>query len=275
MDCEAAREHIDAWALGALDVDDARALESHLSACAACAELADAARHDAAAIALAVPLHASSSALKARVMASAAVLTEFRPERRSQWWWKASATAACIVGISAIAWGAFTQQRLNDERERKTALAANATATSVQLVSARSASASNAELQETIDTQNTALDVAFQSDVQWAVLEGTDEAPAASGRCLWSRTQAMGAFMASNLPVPPAGMEYELWLVYDDAWEHGGSIKVDDTGHGRLIMRRAWGGSEHGPVRGFAVTLESAATSDSRNGKVVLQSPIE
>lgn len=280
MDCDAAREHLDAWALGALDVEDVRALESHLATCADCAKLADTARHDAAEIALAVPLKASSSALKARVMASAAVLTEIKPEgRRSAWRWKAGTAAASIAAISAVAWGAFSQQQLNDANGEKDQLAASATATSFQLVGARMAAtasdASTAELEETIETQNTVLDVAFQPDVQWAVLEGTEEAPQATGRCLWSRTQALGAFMASNLPRPADGMEYEFWLVYDEAWVNGGRIKVDAEGRGRLIMRRMWGGGERGPIRGYAVTLEPEAAAEQRTGKLVLQSPIE
>ena len=42
-DCAAVREDIDAWALGALDAEETRALEAHLETCAGCRALADAA----------------------------------------------------------------------------------------------------------------------------------------------------------------------------------------------------------------------------------------
>ena len=76
MDCEAAREHLDAWALGSLDIYDQRQLESHVASCDACAALADEALTHAAMIGMAVPLRAASSTLKARVMASARALSD-------------------------------------------------------------------------------------------------------------------------------------------------------------------------------------------------------
>ena len=50
MDCESAREQIDAYALGALDSDESRALESHLATCAECTRILDQARETAASI---------------------------------------------------------------------------------------------------------------------------------------------------------------------------------------------------------------------------------
>ena len=63
MDCETAREHLDAYAIGALDTEDARALDAHLTGCNECSALADAAEHDAASLGYAVPLVAAPSAL--------------------------------------------------------------------------------------------------------------------------------------------------------------------------------------------------------------------
>jgi anti-sigma factor RsiW len=47
-DCEAVRDDIDAWALGALDAEEARALEAHLASCDECRALADTAVESAA-----------------------------------------------------------------------------------------------------------------------------------------------------------------------------------------------------------------------------------
>ena len=55
IDCEAAREAVDAYVIGALDRDELPAFEAHLASCADCTQLAADARDTAAALALTVP----------------------------------------------------------------------------------------------------------------------------------------------------------------------------------------------------------------------------
>jgi hypothetical protein len=111
-------------------------------------------------------------------------------------------------------------------------------------------------------------------DVEWTSLEGTVIAPGASGRCVWSRTQALGAFIAENLPHPPAGMAYNMWLVYENAWINGGSFNIDEQGRGHLVLHRIWGNkSEQGALVGFAVTLENTREPVLPSGELALTSP--
>ena len=107
MDCDTVREHLDAWALGALDADESHALEAHIAGCAACATLADEASASAASIALAVPLVSASPSLKAREMASAAVSGDLPAPRAASASRRgfAAAAAALVVGLGAAAWG--------------------------------------------------------------------------------------------------------------------------------------------------------------------------
>jgi len=276
MDCETARENIDAWALGALDAYDARSLESHIAGCVDCAPLADAAREHAAMIAMAVPLGAASSTLKARVMASARALSDIGRGGVSRWW-RAGAAAAAAISIAAVSWGAVMQMRADDLGDDRSALAAGATAQSADLAAVHTQVVDLAiardELDETIDTHNAILDVALRQDVEWTVLEGTEIAPGASARCAWSRTLGLGAFIAENLPPPPSGKAYHMWLVYENAWVNAGRFDVDSEGRGHLVLHRTWSEESPGKLAGFAVTMEDAAEPTRPSDQLVLTSP--
>lgn len=276
MDCETAREHLDAWALGALDAYDSRSLESHVASCADCAALADAAREHAAMVGMAVPLRAASSTLKARVMASARALSDIGRSGVSRWW-RTGAAAAAVISIAAVSWGTVMQMRADDLRDDKSSLAADATAQSAELAAMHTQvvdlAIARAELDETIETQRAILDVALRQDVEWTVLKGTEIAPGASARCAWSRTQALGAFIAENLAPPPSGKAYHMWLVYENAWVNAGRFDVDSEGRGHLVLHRVWSEESPGKLVGFAVTMEDAAKPTRPSDQLVLTSP--
>ena len=275
FDCEAAREHIDAWALGALDAEEKRALEAHLAGCAACSLDAQAAHDAAAAIAMSVPMRASSAALKARAMGAATVLTNARPERPRRWW-QAAAAAMFIVAIGASAWALYAQARANDLEDEQARLSAEATRSEAtmtsQIVDLGESAAAQQDLAQKLDAQNQVLEIAFEPDVVWTTLDATDEAPGATGRCVWSRTQAHGAFIADNLPPAPSGQAYRMWIVYERKWVNAGTFEVDDEGRGQMIMKRVWSDDDVGAFEGYAVTLEPVEGSPIRGGSVMLTS---
>lgn len=279
MDCETAREHMDAAALGALDAEEARAFSAHVASCTECTRLLDSAREAASSLGLAVPLHGASATLKSRVMASAGVLTDMARGRAPRWW-QAAVAAALIVGVGAVAWGAMTQRRVDDLESRNASISADATAASRQLavVNARLVEASSATntLEDTVSSQQAVLDVVMLPDLQNTELIGTVMAPYAKGRCLWSRQQALGAFLAEDLPPPPAGWSYQMWIVYEDLWLRGGSFDVDDDGRGRLIVRRPEADTgDLGAFVGFAVTMERSQAPSQPGTQLVLHSPAE
>ncbi len=276
MDCETARDNMDGWALGALDAYDARSLEGHIASCTDCAPLADAAREYAAMISMTVPLSAASSTLKARVMASARALSDIGRIGVSRWW-RAGAAAAAAISVAAVSWGIVMQMRVDDLRDDRSGLAADATAQSSELagMNTRVADLASArdEREKTIETQNAILDVALRQDVEWTVLEGTAIAPGASARCAWSRTMALGAFIAENLAPAPSGKAYHMWLIYENAWVSGGRFDVDSEGRGHLVLRRVWSEESPGTLIGFAVTMEEVADPTRPSDQLVLTSP--
>lgn len=274
MDCETVREHVDAWALGALDAADAIALESHIEGCAECALLADDARDTAAAFALAVPLAAASPSLKARVMASASLLADV-PGRRpvtSQRWWFSAAAAAIAAGVGAMAWGGYLQTQVNGLHDTEARARVVATAQSNQFATMRTELVqSSAQSVSLATNQDAVFDIVSQPDVQRLPMSGTALAPAASGRYIWSRTGGLGALVVSSLPPLPEGKSYYMWVVYENAWTYGGLFTVDSTGGGRLVVRDFGDGIDHGAFRGFAVTVEPSTGVTKHTGETVLQ----
>ena len=273
MDCEAVRESIDAWALGALDGAEVRALETHIAGCAECALLADDANEAAASLALAVPLVSADPSLKARVMASATLVGQ-APVRTQQRWWFAAAAAAFVFGLGAVAWGGYMQTQVNDLNDREARVGTAATAQSNQFATMRTelvqASASNVSL---ATNQDAMLEIVSQDDVQRLPMAGTEMAPKASGRYIWSREGGLGLLVATDLPPLPDGMSYCMWVVYENAWTNGGLFTVDESGAGRLIVRDLGDApADRGAFRGFAVTIEPSTGAATHTGGTVLKS---
>lgn len=276
MDCEAVRDHIDAWALGALDADEARALESHIAGCAACQPLADDARETAASLAYAVPLAASSSALKSRTLASAAVLSDVARSRASRLW-PLAAAALFVGGLGAFTWGAVMQDRAGDLETANARMTSDATSQSLEVAGLRTqvvgASASVERALNSVDTQSTVIDIVLQSDVVSYNLAGSPSAPSASARCVWSRGTSTGALVARNLPPPADGYSYHMWIVYEREWVSAGAFDVDDEGRGYLVMKKIWQERpDAGSFEGFAVTMEATDTPAVQSEAVVLRS---
>jgi hypothetical protein len=270
MDCDAVRENIDEWALGALPADESRSIDAHLLTCDACRDAARSATETAASLALAVPMRSASATLKSRVVASAAVLTDIGHARRSRLW-PAAVAALVALGIGAMSWGAITQVRVNDLEDRNAAISAGATAQSEDFGQTL---ATQAQLSQTIETQDAVLEIVMQPDVQRTELVGTANAPAASGRCVWSRALSSGALIVGGLPAAPEGSVYTMWIVYEREWLDAGRFTVDDDGQGRLLMTR-WGRGDNddaGAFGGFAVTVAPASDAPSIRGETVMVS---
>jgi anti-sigma factor RsiW len=282
MDCNAVHDDIDAYAIGALDADEAQALAAHLPDCPACAHLVEEARGDATtALALTAPFAASSPALKARVMASAAVLTDIgRPRRRSARWWQAAA-AVLVAGFgAAFVWGFVMQRRVDTLEQHNASLRTDATAQSAELATVRTdlskANAFSAGLADTVGVQDAIVDLVTEPDVRRTVMKGTAMAPEATGRYMWSPAREAGALVATNLPPLASGQTYEMWAVYPDhTWVSGGQFTADSSGVARLVVKPDANEQpgEADPAW-FCVTIEHAGGT-GENGPMILRSAPE
>jgi len=282
MDCGAVHENLDAYAIGALDADEAQALAAHLRECPDCARLVEEARVDATtALALSAPFVPGSPALKARVMASAAVLTDIgQPRRRSARWWQAAAAVLVAGTAAAFVWGFAMQRRVDTLEGHNASLRADATAQSAELATVRSglhnATEFSAGLADTVGVQDAIVDLVTEPDVRRTVMSGTAMAPGASGHYMWSPSRDAGALVATNLPPLQPGQTYEMWVVYaDESWVSGGQFTPDSSGVARLVVKPAANEESVGAAPAwFCVTIEPAGGS-SESGPMVLRSAPE
>ncbi len=281
FDCETARENIDAYAIGVLDAEEARLLEDHLRGCVACADLTEEAREGGTALALAVPLVSSGPSLKARVLASAAVLTEVTRQRRRSHWWQTAAAALVLVSLAGLSWGVFLQRRVDGLGARNATVRVDATAQSDQLATVRTQLVQmtdfNQKLADSVGSQDAVLDVVSQTDVRRIQMEGTSRAPQANGRYLWSSSEQLGALVATGMPALTPGKTYQMWMVYESRWVPGGSFAVDANGRGQLIVRKATPDTrDDGEPLWFCVTIEPASGAlTAATGEMVLRSPLQ
>jgi anti-sigma-K factor RskA len=201
------REQLAAYALGALDRDEAAALEAHLPTCAACrAELAEfEAVVPALAFSLDVPLEPAghrerflsllNEANEPAPQPAAPVAPEPRPAPRRPWWqafnpfagWAAAGLMAVLL-IAALLWGAGAQQRATDAERTLAAQQARSQALAAILANP------NAR-RVTLAGQGAFQDAGVQLWVD-----------PASGRAV---------LVSGNLAAAPAGKLYELWLIKD------------------------------------------------------------
>jgi hypothetical protein len=274
MDCATARDNLDAYAIGALDAEEARALEAHLAECAECRRLEMEVREAGTALSLTVPLVSSGPALKARVLASAAVLRDAPVRQRRTFWWQTAAAALVALSVGGLTWGVVLQRRVDRLGGRNASVAVDATAQSDQLATVRTQLTQmtdfNGKLADTVGAQDAIVEIVSQPDVRRIPMNGSPAAPAASGRYLWSASEKMGALVASNLPPLPSGSVYRWWGVYQDRWVAGGDFTVDSSGRGRLVVRKT--DADADTPSWFCVTLESATGGERPTGLIVLRS---
>ena len=273
--CADVRDDLDAYALGALDLDDARRVDDHVAGCPGCRRLLDEASANAAALALAVPIASAHPALKARVLAMASAIEAPPPAyRRSppRWWLAAAAVlVAALAGVSA--WAAVTQRRVDRLARDNDAVRASATAQAADLATALTdVTAANARIEASVATQHAMMDVMAQPDVQRVGLQGTSGAPSASAQYMWSPARGAGVIIADALPQLAAGQAYQGWVVYETSWESAGTFSVDASGSGTLLVSGGHDDAALGSPRWYCVTIEPAGGSATHNGPMVLSS---
>ena len=104
------------------------------------------------------------------------------------------------------------------------------------------------------------------SDMQSIALESQPAAPNASARVFWSQTEGV-VFVANDLPMPPPGRQYQVWLVHGTTPISGGILPVD--GAGRASLNVVLPPEITRPVP-LAVSIEPTSGSDAPSGEVYL-----
>lgn len=249
-----------AYALDSVTPDERAAIEAHLATCASCREELRAMSMTTAAMAGSVPStpmdRARSAAVKrrllARVEADKSGVTPIRsaaiPARPSPlpWWIAAAASIAFIVAM-------YQRVEVSREREQiRTALAAE--------------SLRVAALQDTLATRERTMLAMAGSDVKVVELVANNRRP--SARMFWAQSTNTWTMFAHNMPAPPSGRTYQLWLITRDGQRiSAGTFAPNPSGDAVVSAQYAMAPDS---LSAIAVTEEPAGGMPQPTGGIVI-----
>jgi len=247
------------YVLGALDSSERRAFEAHLTTCAICLAEVRSLQPVADALAHAVPQHTPRPELRSRVLGvipgGAPGVTHARPVPSTTSAWLPLAAAIVVAaGLGVYAW--TLQGRVSSLETRLASAERRAEAAERDTLEARRA-ANDAKVM---------VAVLEASDLVRIDLSGQKPAPSATARALWSRNRGM-VFTTSDLPPPPPGRVYQVWVLAKGAPISAGLLSIDQAGRGLAFFQTP---SDIPPPTGVAVSLEPAGGRPQPTGDIYL-----
>jgi anti-sigma-K factor RskA len=258
-----------AYALGALEPAERAAFEAHVASCAECSAEVRQLRLSAVALAHAAPQVSPPASLRARILAQASAPDGVRGtafetfahdtaratvahDRRGLPAWLQIA-ALLVVGAGVFLYAQRMQSRVSNLE--------------AQLADARAAAADaerlTAEARTVALRAQSAMGVFAALDVARIDLAGQPVAQMARARALWSRQRGM-VFTVSNLPQPPPGRVYQVWVVTSQAPVSAGLLTPDAQGGGSVYFETP---VDILPPVAVAVTLEPAGGVPAPTGE--------
>lgn len=226
MTHEEIQDLIPAYALGALDVQEAAVLLQHLQTCDSCPRLLAEYREALGALPGLVPEAAPPESLKGRTMA------RLEPAQRG------TGLASRLRGLNwsrlALAWAPLSLLLL------------------IGLLWA------NISLNNALRERTEAV----IPQVVVVALQGTEFAPQAKGMIVAFPQNGMAMLAVKDLPPPPPGQEYQLWLIRNDERDNGGTFTLDSQGRGYLVVEI----QDFALYRNFGITMEPAGGSPAPTG---------
>jgi len=253
-------EDFDLYALGVLDGEEKRSLESHVATCSDCARELEEARGRMALLALSVPPQAPPAHVKQQLMQKIAAAPRQVPPVRStpapepaksttprwRFWspvWLPVATAFAIATVVLV----IGNQRMNRELRQLHDLVAQQSA------------------QETQD--RSLLNMIAAGDTTSIPLAHMPDAPAGQGHVFYNARMGMVLYNGS-LGAPPPGKTYQLWLVPASGNPmSAGILKPGSVGEGLFLMAAIPAGTQ---AKAFAVTMEPEGGMPQPTGPKVL-----
>ncbi len=267
---------LDEYALGQLSLDDRRDVERHIRECDLCAadlrELAVVMEG----IAHSVEPVSPPPALRQRVIASlalqpqepprraseaSAVVTPFRdsttsPVRRSTNLGWLAAAAVVIIGLGAALYYSINSRRfLVDDVQQAQAEAAAALQQANEL---------RRQLDLTAGQADMVVSILTAEDMQPVPMAGRENATASVARAFWSPTRGL-LIVANNLPVPPPGRIYQVWVIGGAGPLSAGLLAEQGSGRGMLIAA---------PPPGLTPGMVTVAVTDEPPGGLAAPSGV-
>jgi anti-sigma-K factor RskA len=261
------KEMLPALALSALDAEDARALNQHLSECVECRrELADW-ETTAAALALSTNAVDPSPQVRDRIMGAvrrdrqtqekARVVPFPSTESRSNVWTsfgRVGAIAAAVLCLVLILWIIVLWQQNSALRSENDVLAGQIK-----------------RLDREISRSNEFVTILSKPGARFTTLDGVGEGAYWSAYLVYDTT-GRALLTSRGLPPAPAGKEYQLWfIVGKNPPIPGKTFTPDNSGRGELsdqIPQQARDSAV------FAVTVEPAGGVTAPTGAIYLRSDL-
>ena len=269
------KEMLAAHGLGALEVEEARALELHLQGCADCSQELDEWKATAATLALEATPAAPSEQLRNRIIdAVRADVANSKSSRKVEdsatsqravsnvvslptgrkstsgipSWFAIAAGLVFVVLLGSL----FVLWRQNQTARREL----ERLAAQVQ------------ETQEQLARQREVIELVNAPGARVLQLAGTKEVPSAHGMVAYD-TNGRAILMAKNLPAPPAGKAYQLWFIAGGKPMPGKVFTTDAAGTGTLTDSMP-SAAMNSPI--FAITLEPENGVQAPTGAIYLSS---
>jgi anti-sigma-K factor RskA len=243
--CIPYRENLAAYALGALDADEIRALETHLKDCLDCqAELADY-RSVTTGLLESVPPQMPPPDLRRKLAAQLPSQRTRTPNLFADIIARFSLGQAAIALVVVVLLGLniFSSVQIRDLQQQQTTLTDRLS--NEQMAIAMLAYPDTRALTISADVQNLTGSMLVDEDKSTAVL------------VLW------------NLPELESGQTYQAWLIDADGNRTSGGLFVPDSKDG-YTTATIWSPSPIGEFDGFGVTIEPAGGSEGPTGPRVL-----
>ncbi len=240
------------YVLGALTPSERQAFEAHLATCPSCAAEVRGFAAVADALGETTPGADPSPDVRRQLLNRLAATSISAPPAPTRGGWLAAA-ASIVLAVALGAYASQLRSRVSLLETRLREATFRADGTERQLADAR----------RTAFEAQTARTVLTAPDLARIDLAGQAAAPRAAARAFWSRSNGL-VFTASNLPAPPAGRVYQLWVLSaQPAPISAGLVTPDANGLVNAMFRTPT--DIPAPVA-MAVTLEPAGGVPSPTG---------
>lgn len=238
------KEMIPARALSALDGEEARALNDHLSECAECRMELEEWEATAAALAVTAKPMEPSPEVRERLLneirkeLSVPQVIPFRSATRNIWTTSFGAMAAVIIATVLIV-GVVMLWR------------------------------ENRAMREDLARSQEFLQLVTTPGARVTELRGTDVGPGATAKLVYDNT-GRAMLMADKLPNVPQGKAYQLWFIVGNNPPMPGKTFVPDSEGKRTLKEQMPQAALHSAV--FAITMEPAGGVPAPTGPIYLRS---
>lgn len=130
------------------------------------------------------------------------------------------------------------------------------------------------ELKSNIEKNRQLLSVIQAPHVDMVVLNGMDNMPQAYGKIIWNPSDKTAILQISNLPQPPAGKAYQLWIMQGKKPMSAGVFAITQTDTNAFFRITHMAETNRQLITAFKVTMEPRGGMPHPTGETCLMGKI-